>query len=125
MAIIPALLSLLVVIGMYAGFAKLAARLYRGAQLSWKSAFGFGVLVAPLSFLATFLSGVLPVVAVLTAGLATVVAVGAWFFGPRALNGSGQPVGFKSAAVLSAMAVGMAFAVGVAITVVLPMVVPK
>jgi len=125
MAIIPALLSLLLVVAMYAGFAKLATRLYRRTKLSWKSAFGFGALVSLLAVIATVLRGVLPVVVVLTAGLALVVAVGAWFLASRATDASGQPVGFKAAAVLSAMAVGMAFAIGVVLAVVLPAIVAK
>jgi uncharacterized membrane protein len=125
MAIIPALLSLLLLVAMYAGFAKLAARLYRKTKLSWKSAFGFGAMVALLAVLATALGSILPAVVVLTAGLALVVSAGAWFLASRAMDANGQPVGFKSAAALSAIAVSMAFAVGVVIAVVLPAIVPK
>jgi hypothetical protein len=125
MALIPVLLSLLLVVVMYASFAKLAARSYRRTKLSWKSAFGFGALVALLAGLATVLGGVVPVAVVLTAGLALVVAIGAWFLASRATDASGQPVGFKTAAVLSAIAVGMAFAIGVVLAVVLPAILPK
>jgi len=125
MAIIPALLSLLILIAMYAGFAKLAARLYRGTRLPWKSAFGFGALVALLALLAVVLRGALPFAAILATGLAAIVAVGAWFLASRATDASGLPVGFKAAAALSAIAVGMAFAVGVLLAVVLPAILPK
>jgi len=120
MAIIPALLSLLFLAAMYASLAKLAARLYRSTKLSWKSAFGFGALVALLAVIATVLRGVLPVFVVLTAGHALVLAVGAWFLASRAADASGQPVGFKVAVVLSCIAMGMAFVVGVVLAVVLP-----
>ena len=125
MAIIPALLSLLLLVTMYAGFAKLAARLYRRTKLSWKTAFGFGALIALLAFLITALRGTLPFALVIAAGLASVVAVGAWFLAPRALDRSGQPVGVKAAAVLSTIVVGMAFTVGIALAVVLPAIAPK
>ncbi len=125
MAIIPALLSLLLVVAMYAGFAKLAAHLYRRTKLPWKSAFGFGALVALFAVLAAVLGGVLPVVVVLTAGLAFIVVAGAWFLASRATDTSGQPIGFKSAAALSAIAVSMAFTIGVVLAVVLPAIAPK
>ena len=125
MAIIPALLSLLVVVAIYAGFAKLAARFYRRTRLSWKSAFGFGALVAVLAFLATSIGGVLPMAVLMAAGLTAVIAVGAWFLASRATDVSGQPIGFKAAAALSSIAVGMAFAIGVVLAVVLPAIAPK
>lgn len=125
MAIILTLLSLLFLVAMYAGFAKLAARTYRQTRMSWKSAFGFGMLVASLALLLTVLRGVLPFAVVLPVGLATVVAGGAWFLSSRATDASGEKVGFKAAAALSAIAMGMAAMVGVLIAVLLPAIAPR
>ncbi len=125
MAIIPALLSFLFFAALYAGLAKLAARLYRRTALSWKSALGFGALAALSAFAAAALRPVLSEAVVLTLSVVLVVAIGAWFFASRATEASGNPVGFKGGAVLSAIVVGIAFASGVVLAVVLPAIVPK
>lgn len=124
MVLIPLLLSFVVAVGMYASFAKLAARMYRRSQLSWKAALGFGALVAPLAFLGTALRGTLPTAAAIAVCMPFLVAVGAWFLASRANDPAGHPVGFKVAAALSAIAVVMAFALGMLLTVVLQTIAP-
>ena len=125
MAIILALLSLILLVAIYAGFAKLAARLYRRTNLSWKSAFGYGGIATFIALVGTLLKGTLPVATVLVAGLGLIVGSGGWFLASRATDSAGLPVGFKVAAVLSAFAVGVAVALGIALAVVLPAIAPR
>ena len=125
MAFILALLSLILLVAIYAGFVKLAARLYRRTNLSWKFAFGFGGLATLIALVGTVLKGTLPVAAVLVAGLGLIVASGGWFLASRATDPVGLPVGFKVAAVLSAIAVGVATALGIALALVLPAIAPR
>jgi hypothetical protein len=128
MAIMSVLVTLPLLVAVYAGFVKLAAYLYQRTMLSWRSAFVFGALVAPLAFAAAVTSQLLrdtvPIAVVIIGGLALVIAVGAWFLGPRAKNVAGEAVGFNGAAVVSAIAVGIAFVLGLAFTFVLRAVVP-
>lgn len=125
MAFIPLLLSIVLVVGLYASLVKLAARFYRRSALSWKAAFGFGALMAPLAILVALLNRTLPAAVTLSAGLVSAVAVGAWFLASRVKTTLGQPVGYKAAAALSAIALGMAFVFSIVLATVLPAIVPR
>ena len=108
MAIMYLLAFFFLSVAIYGGLVKLTARLYRRTRISWKSAFGYGALVNAIATPAAIgLRIVFPIAAVGYAGLAVSIAVGAWFLASRAIDASGQPVGFKPALLLSAIAVVM------------------
>ncbi|MFC3684669.1 hypothetical protein [Hydrogenophaga luteola] len=119
------LLPLLLICVFYALFIKLAARLYRGSRLSWKHAFAFGALVMLLGGAGAWLnqaSGLPlgPLMGVVLS-LALQLALGGWFLGPRALSENGKAVAFKGGALISAIAFGMVFALGVLAAILLPL----
>jgi hypothetical protein len=122
MALLPLLLSFVVIVALYAVFVKLAARVYHRSTLSWRAAFGFGTVVAPAAVFVTATRGSLPVAITLPVGLAAIVGVGAWWLSSRATNPSGAPIGFKGAAALSGVAICLAIATGVMLAIVLPLV---
>jgi|SoimicMinimDraft_9_1059737.scaffolds.fasta_scaffold07022_1 hypothetical protein len=98
---------LLMFICLYAGIVKLAARLLR-YELSWKRSFLFAIAMLIISIasravqfaigysLALWLSLILL--------LAAYVVLGAWLFGGRATNASGQVLGWRGGVRLSACA---------------------
>jgi hypothetical protein len=110
----------------YIACAKLAARLYRRTQLSWKHAAVFGVLLffvllAVGTCVRYLVSG--PVSASLVdiaTGLLAQLAVGAWFLGPRARTATGAPVGFTGGALLALITYGLVFVLAIAATALLP-----
>lgn len=101
---------------------KLAARLFRRTELSWKHAGVFG----PLLFVVLFAVGALvrwlnPVpapmlayVLYLAVDLVAQLAVGGWFLGPRAKTAAGAPVEFKVGALLALIAYGLVFILSLA-----------
>lgn len=122
------ILPLLLTVVLYAALVKLASRIYRGSQLSWKHAFAFGalgmVLGAVGSVLHVSLGAILPAVVAATLGIALQVTLGGWFLGPRALARSGTPVSFKGGAAIAAIAVAFGVVVGIVGAVVLPALLP-
>ncbi len=119
------LLPLLLMYVFYTLLIKLAARLYRGSRLSWKHAFAFGALAMFLGVIGTILnqaSGhpLSPLVGILLS-LALQLALGGWFLGPRALAPTGAAVAFKGGALISAIAFGMALALGAVTAVLAPL----
>lgn len=95
-------------VAIFGGVVKLTSRVYRRTRISWKSAFVYGALVLLIANMASLgLRIVLPIAAAQYAGLAVSIAVGAWFLASRAIDASGQPVGFERALPLSAIAVVM------------------
>ncbi len=120
MLLTQTLLTLLLVVPMYAVFAKMAARMYRKSVLSWRTAFGFGVMVAPLAVVGAALRGTLPIIVVVAIFLSVAVPAGGSFLATRATDAEGQPLGFKSAAVLTTLAIGIGFSLSVLLTMVLP-----
>jgi|SRR5688572_4711461 hypothetical protein len=101
---------------------KLAARLFRRTQLSWKHALFFGVLLFVLLFVVGALvrrlnpvpGPVLAAVVYLAVDLAAQLAVGGWFLGARARTTAGAPVGLKGGALLSLIAYGLVFVLSLA-----------
>jgi hypothetical protein len=113
----------------YIACIKLAARLYRRSQLSWKHAAIFGVVLF-LVLLAVgtcvrwlnLVSG--PVFSSLldiATGLLAQLAVGGWFLGPRARTADGVRLGFKGGALLALIAYALVFSLSMAAAFLLPL----
>jgi hypothetical protein len=98
---------LVIFICLYAGIVKLAARLLR-YTLSWKLSFVFALamlIIAIVSRALQFAIGYsLPLWLALILLLAVYVLLGAWLFGERATNASGQVLGWRGGARLSVCA---------------------
>lgn len=109
----------------YALFTKAAAFLFRRTQLSWVHAIVFGVLVLLVGGVGTVLNRVmgmpLPLPLAVLLGLVTLLAVGGWYLGPRAKTAEGAPLQFKGGALLSLVAYGLVFALGIGAAVLLPL----
>jgi hypothetical protein len=125
---LPGLVPLVFTILAYVVCIKLAARLFRRTQLSWKHALPFGVLLFVVLFVVGALvrwlnpvpGPVLASVVFLAVDLAAQLAVGGWFLGPRARTRAGAPVGFKGGLLLSLLAYGLVFILSIAATVAWP-----
>ena len=113
----------------YIACIKLAARLYRRTQLSWKHAAVFGVVLF-LVLLAigtcvrwlNLVSGPVPSSLLdIATGLGAQLAVGAWFLGPRARTTAGAPVAFKGGALLALIAYVLVFSLSTATALLLPL----
>jgi hypothetical protein len=113
LSLIPLVLTLMCLVGLYAGVLKLAARLYRRTKLPWPVAFQFGGWVTLLVVLVGILRAVMPQWITGLLGLVAVTLFGAWFLGRRATDGQGQPIGSRRAAVLSGITAGLALVFGV------------
>ena len=125
MVAIFVLLQLALVVIFYAALTKLAARIFRRTQLSWKHAFVFGALATLIGTLGAVvnqgLGGVLPLPVALALGLGIQLCLGGWYLGTRARTGSGEPLAFKGGVLLSLVAYCIIFVVGVVAGVVIPM----
>lgn len=119
LSLVPVALMLVSLVSLYAGLAKLAARLYRRTHLPWRLAFQFGGWVTLLVILAGMLRVALPQWVTALVGLGAVVLFGAWFLGRRARTAAGETLGTRGAAVLSVITVGLSLAVGIALTLLL------
>lgn len=112
MSAVVSILPILLVLVAYAGFVKLAARLYRKSQLPWKYAFGFAVLASVAGALGSFVHSAagaqLPLPAAAMASFGVQVVVGGWFLGPRSITPSGASVSFKGGAVIALVAAAFA-----------------
>ena len=115
LAFMPLLFALLV---------KVAAFLLRRTTLSWKHALVFGLLALAVGAIGTvtnLASGrVLPPLLTGLVGIAIQVAVGGWYFGPRARTTANEPVGFVRGMLLSLIAFGIVFVLGVVAAVLIP-----
>ncbi|SFU51783.1 hypothetical protein SAMN05216350_102323 [Polaromonas sp. YR568] len=126
---LPGLLPTAFTIFAYVVCIKLAARLYRRTQLSWKHAAVFGVVlflvllavgtcVRALNLISEPVSAALLDIAT---GLLAQLAVGAWFLGPRARTATGAPVGFKGGALLALITYALVFFLSTAAALLLPL----
>ena len=119
------LLQLAFMVVLYAALAKLAARLLRRTQLSWKHSFAYGAIAVLAGTIGTVihqsLGGVLPLPVALALGIGMQLGIGGWFLGSRALTASGEQVGFKGGVLLSLVATGIILAFGILAGVVIPM----
>lgn len=117
-------LPILFVPVLYALLVKLAAVLLRRTKLSWKHAFLFGLLALVVGAIGTFgnlaLGHTLPALLVGIVGIAIQLSLGGWYFGPRAKNKEGEPIGFTRGMLLSLIALGIVFVVGVVSAIVVP-----
>ncbi|KQV60832.1 hypothetical protein ASC95_05240 [Pelomonas sp. Root1217] len=119
-----ALVPLLLVPLLYAVLVKLAARLLRRMQLSWKHALLFGLIALVVGAIGTVANQstgrVLPALVAGLLGVAIQLVVGGWYLGPRARTASGELIGFGRGALLSLVAFGIVFAIGIAAAFLLP-----
>jgi hypothetical protein len=118
------LLPLVLLPVIYASLIKLAARLLRRTQLSWKHAILFGTIALVVGVIGTLANQstgqVLPPLVAGLIGKAIQLALGGWYLGTRALAVSDEPVGFGRGVLLSLIALGIVFGIGVAATALLP-----
>ncbi|MBW8720891.1 MAG: hypothetical protein JF626_03030 [Polaromonas sp.] len=125
--LVPAIFTILA----YVACIKLAARLYRRSQLSWKHAAVFGValflVLLAVGACVRWLSlavGAGPVSVSLldiATGLLAQLALGAWFLGPRGTSAEGAPLGFKGGALLALIAYALVFSLSIAAAFLLPL----
>ena len=115
---LTSLAALLAIAAVYAGLTKIAARAYRRSKVSWQSALAFGVIATLIGLTANLNSGTFPYAE--PVGKILIVAVGTLFLASRATDTAGQPVGTKGAIALSLITGGMAFALGSATQLILP-----
>jgi len=126
---LPSLLPLAFTILAYLACIKLAARLYRRSQLSWKHAAIFGVMLflvllavgTCVRWLNPVSGPVLSSLLDIATGLLAQLAVGAWFLGPRARTAEGTSLGFKGGALLALIAYVLVFSLSVAAALLLPL----
>ncbi|HKS55094.1 MAG TPA: hypothetical protein VJT13_01580 [Xanthobacteraceae bacterium] len=111
MFLIYLLASFSLVIGVYALFWKLAARILRYGGVSWRLAF---LTAATIVFALAFARGVLSFVGIsapayfgIALGLPITIAIGAWCFHDRATRPDGKPVDWPGAFKLSGVAVAL------------------
>jgi hypothetical protein len=125
MSILISLVPLVAMVVMLATIAKLGAWLFRRTKLSWKHALIFAVFISVLSAGGAVLnraSGwMLPLPVAVLAGLALHLALGGWYFGPRASTAAGVPLAFKGGVLLALVAYGIAFVLGVVGALAIPM----
>lgn len=124
MTLILSLIPLFLVPFFYALFVKLAALLLRRTILSWKHAISFGGLAIAIGALGTainYASGrLLPPLLTVLLGVATQLAFGGWYLGPRAQSSEGNSVGFVRGIFIALIAVCIFLSLGVAVTLLFP-----
>jgi hypothetical protein len=124
MSIAFALLPLALVPCLYAALVKVAAFLFRRTQLRWSHALVYGFLALVVGAAGTLLNRVLgsplPLPLALLGGLALQLTLGGWYFGPRATTATGASLEFKGGVLLSLVAYGLVFVLGVVVAVVVP-----
>ena|SRR5258706_2437381 len=129
MQILISFIPLLVMLTMFAAYAKLAARIFRGTSLSWRNSFLFALLLGVLTIAGRATSIAfdysLPLALGLSVGLTTInLLLGGWFFGARATDMQGQLLGWGRGMVLSGIMFGLLAATGVALMGVLHVLTP-
>ena len=104
---VPLFLMIFVITGMF----KLAARLMRRVQVSWKHCWMFALMLALVAILRAMaglaLSAVLPPLMAFVFGLAITALLGAWFFRNRASTAAGVLLGWSGALQLTALGMGL------------------
>lgn len=119
------LLPLLLMLGFYALFIKLAAKTYRRSLLAWRHAFVFSALAIVMGGAGAFVNratgSVLGPEFALVLGLAIQWAIGGWYLGPRTKTPSGESVMFWGGAIISAIAFGFMALLGVVAAVLVPL----
>lgn len=124
MSTVFSLLPLLLTVPFYAALIKIASRVYRKSQLSWKHAFAFAALGIAVGLAGALLNlaagGAVPELLGPALGAGIQIALAGWFLGPRAVAASGAPVAFKGGASIAAIAVAIAFLAAVAVSLLVP-----
>jgi hypothetical protein len=122
---LPGLVPIAFTIFSYVVCVKLAARLYRRTQLSWKHALVFGlvlflVLFAVGAAVRSLSAAMVPLhqsLLDLATGLVAQLGVGAWWLGSRARTMAGAPLESKRGALLALMTYGLVFSFSLAATI--------
>jgi hypothetical protein len=125
---LPGLAPIAFTIFSYVVCVKLAAWLYRRAQLSWKHAFVFGVVLFIVLFavgaaVRSLSAALVPLhqsLLDLATGLVAQLGVGAWWLGSRARTMAGAPLELKRGALLALMTYGLVFSLSLAVAIALP-----
>jgi len=110
---------------LYALLVKAAAFLFRRTQLSWLHAIVFGILVLLVGGTGAILNKAagfpLPMALSLLLGLAAILLLGGWYLGPRAKSANGFALQFKGGVLLSLVAYGLVFVLGVVAALLIPL----
>ncbi|MEO7774395.1 MAG: hypothetical protein ABIT36_04470 [Steroidobacteraceae bacterium] len=113
------LVSLIVSAAFWALIIKLAARIYRHTNLSWKHALQFALLLFVVVFGLQFGLARLKVVGNLyvgfASGLVVILAIGGWFLKDRAFTQRGERIGLQHALALSTLFFLIVAALGLAL----------
>lgn len=93
---------------LHAAYIKISADMLRGMGVSWRDAFRFalGLMAIILILRSLALEAGLSISTVILIGFSLVlnISVGGWFFSSRVLTPQNEPVGWKGAVLISAMA---------------------
>ena len=124
---LPGLFPIAFTIFSYVVCVKLAARLYRRTQLSWKHALVFGVALFIVLFavgaaVRSLSAAMVPLhqfLLDLASGLVAQLGVGAWWLGSRARTMAGAPLELKRGALLALMTYGLVFSLSLAASIAL------
>jgi hypothetical protein len=125
---LPGLVPTAFTIFSYVVCVKLAARLFRRTQLSWKHALVFGFVLfavlfavgAVVRWLSSTQDPILTSLVDLSTGLVAQLAVGAWLLGSRATTAAQAPLGFKGGGLLALITYGLIFSLSLAAAIVMP-----
>jgi hypothetical protein len=111
MQILLIFVPLMVMLALCAAYAKLAARIFRRSLLSWGNSFLFALLLGALAIAGRITANAvgysLPLILGLLLGLTFNLLLGGWFFGSRASDTQGQPLGWRRGAAVSAIMFGL------------------
>jgi hypothetical protein len=96
---------------LFAASVKVAALILRRTRVSWKHSFIYTLMIFGIMIVARVLSLFvhisLPIAVPLALAFISQVAIGGWFFARRATSSSGDPVGWRGGAQLSAINFGV------------------
>jgi hypothetical protein len=128
MQVILLLGILLFSLAIFVAYAKLAARIFKRASLSWGNSIMFAVLALALSIalrstLKSFDYSPPHALALLT-GLSTNLLLGGWYFGAHAADAQGQLLGWRRGMVLTLIMIGLLAVTFIALMSILPVPTP-
>ena len=108
MTVLLSLFPITLMLCVLAAFVKLAARLSRDVQVSWKHCFAYALIIVVSIIAVRALMAQLNLSVHLAFGalfgLVMQISIGAWFFGIRAHSTAGVAIGWRGGARLSAVA---------------------
>jgi hypothetical protein len=108
------LFPLLLVLLIFAPFAKLSALLIRRSTLSWRSALALSCFLGVIAIAGralVYASGTVSSVAIIAVGLLAQITLGAWYLRNRVLS-EARPIGWMGAAQISGLAMVLLLGTG-------------